>query len=80
MCDFSGSGVAKSVLAVIIGVEWSCERGSMVLKVEDVMLASMDGAKDGVPREPVSKCFPMGCVHLVSVGKGDVYPRSLHIM
>ena len=27
----------------------------------------------------MSKCFPMGCVLLVSVGEGDVYP-SLHVM
>ena len=27
----------------------------------------------------MSKCFPMGCILLVSVGEGDVYP-SLHVI
>ena len=39
----------KSVLAVIIHMEWSVRRGSMVLEVEDAMLASTDGAEDRVP-------------------------------
>ena len=77
--DLGGGDGAESVLAVIIGMEWSFRRG-MVLEVEDAMLAGMDGADDGVPREPImSACFPMGCILLVSVGEGDVYP-SLHIM
>ena len=42
--------MAESVLVVIVGIEWSLRRGFMVAKVEDVMLASMDGAEDGVPR------------------------------
>ena len=59
MCDFGGGDVAGSVLAVEIGVEWSFGRGSMVSKVEGMMLASTDGAEDGVPGEPMSECFPM---------------------
>ena len=49
VCDFSGGDVAKSVLAVIVGIEWGVRRGFMVAKVEDMLLAGMDGAEDGVP-------------------------------
>ena len=49
MCDFSGGDVARSGVAVIVGVEWSLWRCSMVMKMEDMLLASMDGAEDRVP-------------------------------
>ena len=49
MCDVGGGNVAKSVVTVIIGMEWSVGRGSMASEVEDMMLAGMDGAEDGVP-------------------------------
>ena len=44
--DLSGGDVAWSVMVVIISVEWSVWRGSMVTKMEDASLASMDGAED----------------------------------
>ena len=49
VCDFGGGDVARSGVAVIVGVEWSLRRGSMVAKMEDAPLASMDGAEDRVP-------------------------------
>ena len=49
MGDFGGGDVARSGVAVIVSVEWSLRRGSMVAKMEDASLASMDGAEDRVP-------------------------------
>ena len=50
VCDFSGGDVAGSGVAVVmICVEWSLRRGSMVTKMEDASLTSMDGAEDRVP-------------------------------
>ena len=49
MGDLSGGDVARSGVAVIVGVEWSLWRGSMVADMEDTSLASMDGAEDRVP-------------------------------
>ena len=77
--DLGGGDVAWLAMAVIVGVEWSVWRGSMVTKVEDTSLASTDGAEDRVLGEPMSECFPTGCVLLVGVSEGDVYP-SLHII
>ena len=48
--DLGGGDVARSGVAVIVGVEWGLWRGSMVMKMEDALLASMDGAEDRVPR------------------------------
>ena len=48
--DLGGGDVARSGVAVIVGVEWSLWRGSMVAMMEDALLASMDGAEDRVPR------------------------------
>ena len=50
MGDLGGGNVAWAVMAVIVGVEWSVWRGSMSAKMEDTLLASMDGAEDRVPR------------------------------
>ena len=50
VCDFSGGDVARSGVAVIESVEWSLRRGSMVTKMEDALLAGMEGAEDRVPR------------------------------
>ena len=50
MGDLGGDDVARSGVAVVVGVEWSLWRGSMVAKMEDALLASMDGAEDRVPR------------------------------
>ena len=50
MGDLGGGDVAWSVVVVIVGVERSVWRGSMVVKMEDALLASTDGAEDGVPR------------------------------
>ena len=47
--DFSGGDVARSGVAVIVSVEWSLGRGSMVTKMEDASLASTDRAEDRVP-------------------------------
>ena len=44
MGDLSGGDVARSGVAVIVGVEGSLWRGSMVMEMEDASLASMDGA------------------------------------
>ena len=79
MSDVRGGDVVKAVVAVIVGMEGSVGRSSMVLEVQDMTLASMDGTEDGVSRSPMSECFPMGGILLVSVGEGDVNP-SLHIM
>ena len=48
--DLSGGDVARSGVAVIVGVEWGLWRGSMVTKMEDTSLASTDGAEDRFPR------------------------------
>ena len=79
MHDVRGGDVVKAVVAVIVGMEGSVWRSSMVSEVEDAMLAGMDGAEDGVSGGPMSECLPMGGVLLVSVGEGDVNP-SLHVM
>ena len=47
--DLSGGDVARLEVAVIVGVEWSLGRGSMVMEMEDASLASTDGAEDRVP-------------------------------
>ena len=47
--DFGGGDVARSGVAVIVSVEWSLGRGSMVMKMEDASLAGTDGAEDRVP-------------------------------
>ena len=47
--DLGGGDVARLGVAVIVGVEWSLWRGSMVAKMEDMLLASTDGAEDRVP-------------------------------
>ena len=47
--DFGGGDVARSGVAVIVSVEWSLGRGSMVAKMENALLAGTDGAEDRVP-------------------------------
>ena len=49
MCDFGGGDVVRSGVDDVVGVEWSLGRGSMVAKMEDMSLASMDRAEDRVP-------------------------------
>ena len=72
--------VVRMGVGFIVGVERSVGRGPVAVEMEGMMLAGMDGAEDWVPRHPVSEeCFPMGCVLLVCVGEGDVYP-CLHII
>ena len=48
MGDLGGGEVARLGVVVIVGVEWSLWRGSMVAEMEDASLASMDGAEDRV--------------------------------
>ena len=50
MGDLDGGDVARSGVAVIVGVEWSLWRGSMVTEMEDALLASTDRAENRVPR------------------------------
>ena len=47
--DLGGGDVARLGVVVIVGVEWSLWRGSMVAEMEDMLLASTDGAEDRVP-------------------------------
>ena len=49
VCDFGGGDVAKLGVAVVVSVEWSLRRGSVVVKMEDALLAGTDGAEDRVP-------------------------------
>ena len=51
VCDFSGGDVARSGVAVVVrSVEWSLRMCSLVVKMEDALLASTDGAEDRVSR------------------------------
>ena len=56
--------MARSGVAVKVGVEWSVGRGAVGMKMEDTLLASTDGAEDRVLRQPMAKCFPAGGVLL----------------
>ena len=51
----------------------------MVLEVQDLTLASTNGAEDVIAGESMSEGFATHSVLLVSVGEGDVHP-CLYIM
>ena len=75
-----GSGdLVLCSIGIKVGVQWCVRRSSMLLEVQDSMLAGTDGAEGVVARESMSKGFTMSSLLLVSVGEGDIHP-CLHVI
>ena len=68
-----GSGdLVLCSIGIKVGVQWCVGRSGMLLEVQDLMLAGMDGAEDVITGESMSEGFTTHSILLVSVGEGDI--------